>query len=303
MSFILTPRLTSIRSQQHQLTSSDLHLAYLEWHQGQEPLLLLHGMADHSWVWVELAESLADRYHIVAPDLRGHGNSSKPLSGYRCTDIIADLAALMQDRDWQSAHVVAHSWAAKVATVWATQHPEAIRSLVLVDPFFINPIPRWLKPTFPILYRVLPFLKMLGPFSTYEQAEQQAKQLKQYRGWREIQQVIFHESIEQKSSGEWGSKFVMQARDEIFEDVMKVAGLTRPIAIPTLFIQPARGLNRTAWQLRPYRTYLQNLQIVQVPGHHWCFLVEPIAFNQAVAQFLEAQCLEAQCLEAESIET
>ncbi|MEB3335853.1 MAG: alpha/beta hydrolase [Leptolyngbyaceae bacterium] len=281
--------LTHIQAQQRVLTLPDLKLAYLEWNQGQEPLLLLHGMADHSLVWANLGECLQDRYHILAPDLRGHGNSSKPLSGYRCANIIADLEALMQAQGWSSVHVVAHSWSAKVAAVWAKQHPQALRSLVLVDPFFINSIPYWLKPTFPLLYRILPFLKMLGPFETYEQAEQQARQLKQYRGWSDWQQVVFEEGLEQKPDGRWGSKFVVQARDQIFEDVMEVAGLTTEITTPTLFIQPKQGLNRTAWQLQPYRTYLKNLQITQVPGHHWCFLVEAIAFNRAIAAFLESQ--------------
>jgi pimeloyl-ACP methyl ester carboxylesterase len=279
--------LEKIDAQQKVLKLPDLQLSYLEWSRGQEPLLLLHGMADHSLVWAGLGEFLQDRYHILAPDLRGHGSSCKPLSGYRCADIIADLEALMTHQGWISTHVVAHSWSAKVATVWAKKHPQAIRSLVLVDPFFINPIPKCLKPTFPLLYRLLPFLKMLGPFETHEQAERQARQLKQYRGWSGLQQVVFEEGIEQKPDGRWGSKFVVQARDEIFDDVMEVAGLTTAIAIPTLFIQPEQGLNRTKWQLNPYRTYLQNLQIVQVPGHHWCFLVEPTSFNRAVANFLE----------------
>ena len=281
--------LTQIKSHQQILNLPDRQLAFLAWQHGQEPLLLLHGMADHSFVWAGLGEFLQADYHILAPDLRGHGSSSKPVSGYRCTDIIADLEALMQHQGLASAHVVAHSWSAKVATVWATQNPQAIRSLVLVDPFFINAMPHWLKLTFPVLYRVLPFLKMLGPFATYEQAEQQARQLKQYDGWSEWQQAIFTEGIEQKPDGSWGSKFVVQARDEIFEDVMEVAGLTQAIAVPTLFIQPQRGLNRTAWQLKPYQTYLQHLQMAQVPGHHWCFLVEAIAFNQVVAQFLATQ--------------
>lgn len=283
--------LTRIKARQRVLKLPDLQLAYLEWNEGQEPLLLLHGMADHCLIWAGLGEFLQDRYHILAPDLRGHGNSSKPENGYCCADIIADLEALMADRGWASAHVVAHSWSAKVALVWAKQHPEAIQSLVLIDPFFINPIPHWLKFTFPLLYRTLPFLKMLGPFKTHEQAKQQAQQLKQYSGWSELQQAVFEEGIEQKPDGRWGSKFVVQARDEIFADVMQVAGLTAPIDIPTLFIQPERGLNRTAWQLKPYQTYLQHLQIVQVPGHHWCFLVEPSAFNQTVKTFLESQWL------------
>lgn len=277
--------MVSINSQRHTLRLPSIELSYLEW-QGQEPLLLLHGMADHGIVWTSLAESLAPQYHCVAPDLRGHGESSKPDRGYRCKDIIDDLNRLMDALGWDTAHVIAHSWSAKIAAVWARQQPQRFRSLILVDPFFIGQLPSWMGITFPLLYRVLPFLKIMGPFPTYTQAEQQARQLKQYRGWSELQQAVFQAAIEQKSDGQWGSKFVVQARDEIFEDVMQVAGLTEAIEIPTLFLQPTAGLNRTAWQLKPYQTYLKNLQIQPIPGNHWAFLVEPDAFNQAVAAFL-----------------
>ncbi len=281
--------LDQINAHRKTVSLPELDCSVLSWPGGQEPALLLHGMADHAMVWASLAEALQPHYHILAPDLRGHGRSSKPLTGYFCQNIIADLEALMDRTGWTSAHVISHSWSAKIAAVWAKQHPDRFRSLVLIDPFFINQIPVWLKPTFPILYQVLPFLKMLGPFANFEQAQHQAKQLKQYRGWSEWQQAIFLESIEQKPSGAWGSKFVVQARDEIFMDVMRVAGLTAPIEIPTLFVQPQQGLNRTAWQLKPYRTYLRQLQMTQVPGNHWCFMVEPAAFNQAIATFLKAQ--------------
>lgn len=266
-----------------------IQLSYLEWKAGGEPLLLLHGLADCGAVWVSLAEDLSDLYHCIAPDLRGHGDSSKPDRGYRCQDIIADLEALMDRVGWSSAHVLGHSWSAKVAAVWARQHPERFRSLVLVDPFFIDRLPGWMTLTFPLLYRTLPFLKLVGAFDTYERAREQAQQLKQYRGWSEFQEMVFQSSIEQKPDGRWGSKFVTQARDEIFEDTMQVAGLTESIDIPTLFVQPETGLNRTVWQLKPYRTYLKNLKIRQVPGNHWAFLVEPKAFNQTVAAFLNGQ--------------
>ena len=282
--------LAQINADRQTLNLPQLHLSYLEWNSKGEPLLLLHGLADCGIVWVSPAEFLGDRYHIIAPDLRGHGESSKPDSGYRCEDIIADLEALMDSLGWKSAHIVAHSWSAKVAAIWARQQPQRFRSLVLVDPFFIGTMPNWMKLTFPLLYRVLPFLKMMGPFVSYEQAEQQARQLKQYRGWSELQQAVFQAGMEQKPDGSWGSKFVVQARDEIFEDVMRVAGLTKPLDIPTLFLQPEAGVNRTAWQLQPYRTYLRNLQIQKIPGNHWCFLVAPTAFNSCVAGFLKEQC-------------
>lgn len=281
--------LAQINQHRQTLVAPPFTLSYLEWKHGQEPVLLLHGLADHGMVWADLAESLGDRYHSVAPDLRGHGDSSKPERGYRCRDIIADLETLLAHLGWESAHVVAHSWSAKVAAVWATQQPRRVRSLILVDPFFIDPLPSWTGFTIPILYRVLPFLKTMGPFASYEQAEQQARQLKQYKGWSEVQQAVFRFGLEQKRNGDWGSKFVVQARNEIFADVMQVAGLTIPLNVPALFLQPQSGLNQTTWQLKPYQKYLLNLQIQKIPGNHWAFLVAPTPFNQAVISFLGTQ--------------
>ena len=261
-------------------------LSYLEWNQGKEPLLLLHGLADHALVWSNLGDYLASNYHIIAPDLRGHGESSKPKEGYTFAEVIADLEELIEYLGWTKVHILGHSWGGKLAAIWATKHPERFRSLILVDPFFIDKIPSWFKVTFPILYRVLSFLKGMGPFVSYQEAERLARKLKQYQGWTALQQQVFRQGLEQKPDGTWGSKFTVAARNQIFEDVMRVAGLTKPLEIPTLLIKPEKGLNRTEWQLKPYKTYLQNLRICEVPGNHWAFLVEPEAFNQAVAEFL-----------------
>lgn len=271
------------------LSLPDIQLSYLEWNQGEEPLLLLHGLADHALVWSSLGDYLTKDYHIIAPDMRGHGESSKPDHGYTFADAIADLESLMNHLGWSSAHVIGHSWTGKLALIWAREHPERLRSMILVDPIFVWKMPSLMKITFPILYRVLPFLQGMGPFASYEQALSRARQLNLYQGWSALQQQVFHASIEQKPDGRWGSKFIIPARDQIFEDVMRVPGLTKAIDIPTLFIQPKKGVNRTDWQLKPYTIYLKNLKICQVPGNHWPFLVEPKAFNQTVRTFLESQ--------------
>lgn len=271
------------------LTLNNLQLSYLEWKQAKKPLLVLHGLADHGLVWSSLGDYLASEYHIIAPDLRGHGESSKPKQGYCFADYIQDLEALMTHLGWKDAHILGHSWGGKLAAIWATQHPEKFRSLILIDPFFINKMPSWLKITFPILYQVLPFLKVMGPFASYEAAETVAQGLKQYQGWTLLQQQAFKQGMEKKPDGTWGSKFVKPARDEIFEDVMRVAGLTKSIDIPTLFIKPQQGLNRTQWQLKPYKTHLKKLQIEEIPGNHWAFLVEPEAFNKSIKTFLNKQ--------------
>lgn len=275
-------------------TKPDIKLSYLEWNQGNEPLLLLHGMADNALVWLSTGEYLAHDYHIVAPDMRGHGESGKPEKDYYNFELaINDLEALMDKLGWSSAHVVAHSWSGKLAAIWARQNGNRLggrlRSMILVDPIFIWKIPSIFKLTFPFLYKVLPFLQGMGPFPSYEAALEKARQMNQYKDWTPLQQEVFEASIEQKSDRTWGSKFTIAARDGIFEEVMRAPGFTTPIDIPSLFIQPEKGVNRQEWQLKPYKTYLKNLQVVTVPGNHWAFLTKPEEFNRTVEKFLFEQ--------------
>jgi pimeloyl-ACP methyl ester carboxylesterase len=265
---------------------SHLDLSYLIGGDGSESLLLLHGMADCALVWSSLADHLGSRYRIIAPDLRGHGESSKDIVDYSFTSIIADLEALVQHLGVTKVHVLAHSWSAKTAAIWATQKSDRFSSLIFVDPFFMGRFPTWFRLTFPLLYRVLPFLKVVGSFPNYETVENIARTLKQYQGWSPLQQQVFQATIESQSDGTWHSKFPLNARDRIFEAIMQVEGFTAPINIPTLFVQPETGLNRSNWQLQPYKSYCQNLQICKVPGNHWAFLVEPAAFNDAIERFL-----------------
>ncbi len=283
----------------------EIEISYLEWkpnetsdradssknNSASEAVLLLHGLADCALVWSSLGNYLSSRYHIVAPDLRGHGESGKPEDGYSSAEIIADLEALMAHLGWDKAHILGHSWGGKLAAIWATYNPQRFSSLILVDPFYVDKLPGWTKITFPFLYRVLPFLQAMGPFADKKAAEKLAQNLKQYKQWTPLQQEVFHASIEPKPDGTWGSKFTIPARNKIFTDVMQQAGLTKPLAIPSLFIQPTEGLNRTQWQLKPYRRYLSNLEIKQVPGNHWVFLVNPDEFNREIAIFLDRQTL------------
>ncbi|MDE5110071.1 MAG: alpha/beta hydrolase [Trichodesmium sp. St7_bin2_1] len=275
------------------LNLSEIQLSYLEWQPKEnqdkkQPLLLLHGLADSALVWLNLGEYLADKYHIVAPDMRGHGESGKPESGYSFEKTIDDLEALIENLNWSSANILGHSWTGKLACIWARKNPEIFKSMILVDPVFIGKMPGLLKVTFPILYRTLETLKGMGPFNSFAEAETQAKELGKYGGWSEFQQMVFQESIEEKADGKWGSKFVVPARNEIFEEVMGVPGLTEYIDVPTLFIQPEKGLNRSELQIKPYKKYLRNLNLQKISGNHWAFLVEPENFNQRIEEFLES---------------
>ena len=265
-----------------------LELSYLEWGQGGIPLLLLHGLADNGLVWSRLGETLQQKYHVVALDMRGHGESAKPETGYFCADYINDFKAIFASLGWEKAHVLGHSWGGKVTAIWAMREPEYFRSLMLADPFFNNKIPKLWTLTFPIAYKFLPFLKLMGEFHSYEKAAAIAQGLKQFRGWNDWQAAIFNASIEPTEDGKYRSKFVKRACNEIFLDVMQEQGVSRSSDIPSLFVQPEKGLNRASFQFAPYKKNLTKLSWATVPGNHWAHIVEPEAFNQAIANFLES---------------
>lgn len=264
-------------------------LSYLEWSAGGTvPLLLLHGMADHALVWSSLGDTLSQEYHIIAPDLRGHGESSKPVTGYDFATVISELEGLIDGLGWASAHVLGHSWSAKLVAIWARQSPSRFKSLMLIDPALMGTLPRWTKIIFPIYYKVLPFLKMLGPFEDKAAAMTQAKALKQYQGWSALQQQVFEASVEEKADGQWGSKFTADAREPMFMTVMGVPGFTHPIEIPALLVAMTQGINSER-QFKSYKTYLTNLEICQLESNHWAFLVDPEIFDRAIANFLKKQ--------------
>src|SRR3954469_17140002 len=74
------------------------------------PLVLLHGWPQHWWMWRHLIGPLAERYRVVAPDMRGHGWSDKPPSTYRKTELLGDVMALMDRLGIDRARFVGHDW-------------------------------------------------------------------------------------------------------------------------------------------------------------------------------------------------
>ncbi len=104
-----------------------IKLHYLEWgERGKPDLLLVHGWTSFATSWSGVAEHFCHRYHIVAPDLRGHGESDKPATGYRLRDFAEDIRQLIANLNLQKPAYVGHSWGGNIGTILAADSPEII---------------------------------------------------------------------------------------------------------------------------------------------------------------------------------
>jgi pimeloyl-ACP methyl ester carboxylesterase len=108
-------------------------LHVLEWGCRALPtLVLVHGMRDHAHSWYWLAAELAGRFHILAPDLRGRGDSSWGGS-YDLPDYISDLAALFDGLGLPPAALVGHSLGGHIAIRYAGCFPERVTCLCAIE--------------------------------------------------------------------------------------------------------------------------------------------------------------------------
>jgi len=107
----------------------------LEWGQGDHTVVLVHGFLDLAWGWAAVAERLAARFHVVAPDLRGHGDSDwiGPGGYYHFFDYVADLDAIVARVGRTTVSVVGHSMGGSVAGYWAGTRPARVHRLALLE--------------------------------------------------------------------------------------------------------------------------------------------------------------------------
>ena len=119
----------------HTYFSQRLRLHYVDWgNPGRPPLLMLHGGRDHSRNWDWTAAALRDEWHVIAPDLRGHGDSQWSLDGsYTMAGYIYDLAQLVHQQQLAPVTIVAHSLGGHVALRYAGIYPEAVAKLVAIE--------------------------------------------------------------------------------------------------------------------------------------------------------------------------
>jgi pimeloyl-ACP methyl ester carboxylesterase len=235
-------------------------------------LVLLHGLGVSGAVWQGIGRLLGGSYRLVAPDLRGHGDSDKPSAGYLPRDYVGDVAALVAHEPSRPLAIVGHSLGAIIAALLAAERPELMLKVVLVDP----PLDAS-RPRDPIV--MVERLRRAGP------GELEAELMRREPGmgelyaralaslYRAAADGAFHAVLR----GEPGFPAALAALGSIKADTLIVA------ADPTLDAALGAEAAREAAALLPHG------KLVTIAGaRHAVHASRPREFARAVREFLES---------------
>lgn len=122
----------NIEIKHHTLTANGIRQHFLEAGEGA-PVVLLHGFPETSFAWRYQIPVLGRHYRVIAPDLRGYGETDKPAGGYDKRNMARDLRELLRALDIDRIALVGHDRGARVATRFAKDYPEVVDRLVVMD--------------------------------------------------------------------------------------------------------------------------------------------------------------------------
>jgi YVTN family beta-propeller protein len=237
-----------------------------------DPVVLLHGWPETWYEWHKVMPALARNYTVIAPDMRGLGDSSKPLTGYDGKTVAEDIHQLVTKLGFKRIFLVGHDFGADIAYAYAAAHPTEVKRLVVMDMEIAGFAPPGRMPTFwPVFHQVRDLPEALV----------QGKELL-YLTWF-FNNLAYNPSAVAPDINEFVSHYsapgAMRAGFEYYRAVPQDAienqnysktKLTMPVLAVGGSYYPALGGNVTNSALYAMKILAQNVQSIQIPNSgHW----------------------------------
>jgi pimeloyl-ACP methyl ester carboxylesterase len=270
-------------------TVNGIQLHYVMGGKG-DPIVLLHGWPETWYAWHKVMPALAKNYTVIAPDLRGLGDSSKPPSGYDGKTVAEDINQLVSKLGFDSIYLAGHDIGVFPAYAYAAAHPTEVKGLALWE----APIPGFSVPGRPPLWWVL-FHQVPGVPETFVQGQE-----REYLSWF-FQYLAFNPgAITQADMNEYVSHYSvpggMHAGFEYYraipEDAMQNQNYSKTnLTMPVLTLQggfiPVFGGNITMSSIEyAMRQLAQNVTAITVPNSgHWIAEEQPKFLVEQLTKF------------------
>ncbi len=279
-------------------TSQRLRLHYADWGNENKPLLLLiHGGMDHARSWDRTAMELRNDFHVVAPDLRGHGDSSwAPGSMYSVLDSVLDTVALVKKLNSPSASIIGHSYGAIVAFLYAGFYPESMNRLVLIEGGGVTPYRFGTALKDPIWKRVPEWINIVRKtekrprrrFDSIGEAEAKIHKLIPSLSDDQVQHLTYH-GISGNDDGTYSWKYdeLSKILSPIRFDEQEMIELQERITCPALYLYGSKGWSGNPFDKKknsPHHS-VKSMQIDD--AGHWLHHERFDIFVEIVASFLK----------------
>jgi pimeloyl-ACP methyl ester carboxylesterase len=108
-----------------------------------QPLLLIHGFGQNWYMWARIMPELSKHFTVIAPDMRGVGESGKPKGGYDKKNMATDMHELMKKLGYKHINLAGHDIGLMVAYAYAAQFPANVKKLALMDALLPGVEPVW----------------------------------------------------------------------------------------------------------------------------------------------------------------
>lgn len=281
----------------HSYFSHRLRLHYVDWGNAEAPpLLLIHGGRDHCRNWDWVAAALRDRYHVIAPDLRGHGDSQWAIGGsYMLSEYVYDIAQLIHQNDLAPVSIIAHSLGGMIALRYAGLYPDQVKHVVSIEGLGFSPervAQNLAKPVDEKLGKWIDVLRGLSGrlprrYATLEDAYHRMQEENPHLSPEQALHLTVH-GVNQNEDGTYSWKFdnyvrVFPAHDIPIEELH---ALWARISCPALLI---RGTE--SWASDPAIDgrggHFKSAEIVNIDGAgHWVHHDQFTTFMTLIERFL-----------------
>jgi len=263
----------------HYVQAGGLDLHYVDWGgEGRQPMLLLHGLQDCARLWDFFAETVRERYHVIALDHRGHGDSPPTSTDrYRLSDYVDEARDVITQLGLRDVILAGHSAGSKNAWMLAAEHPELVAKLIITDmdpdrhnPGSVDMITRYKSESddYPDLGAVIERIRSRQPESSDDVLRHTAEQLTRPNEaggltWKRHRDVVLHYD-----------------RPDVWATLPEVR-------VPTLIVRGGDSTLLNGPVAHRMQKEIPDCKLVEIPNAaHWVHLEQPDAYTATVADFL-----------------
>lgn len=281
----------------HSFFSQRLRMHYVDWgNPDAPPLILLHGGRDHCRNWDWVAAAFRQDYHVICPDLRGHGDSAWCPDGYYAmANYVYDLAQLIHQQKLAPVNIIAHSLGGNIAVRYSGIYPDNVARLIAIEGLGPGPRQGAQSDKTPIGERMRVWIdgtranaaRRSRRYATLDAARARMREANAHLSDEQVTHLTEH-GVNQNEDGTYGWKFDPYVRLWPPYDMTReqIAELWSAITCPTLLVY-----GKESWAKDPGEdgrlAYFRNARVLGVPdAGHWVQHDQLALFTTEARRFL-----------------